>query len=66
MRILGIDPGSTVTGFGVIDASAGRIAHVAHGTVRPPRKLDTAGRLAFIFAQVQSVAADNQHRRTAP
>lgn len=35
MRILGIDPGSRVTGYGVVEVQAGQVAHVAHGTVRP-------------------------------
>ena len=39
MRILGIDPGSAIMGFGVIDSAAGQLAHVAHGTLRPPRSL---------------------------
>lgn len=35
MRILGIDPGSNATGFGVVDRDGARLVHVAHGTVRP-------------------------------
>ncbi len=34
MRILGIDPGSTATGYGVVERRAGGVAHVAHGTLR--------------------------------
>ncbi len=33
-RILGVDPGSRLTGFGVIDVIDGAIRHVAHGTIR--------------------------------
>ena len=33
-RILGIDPGSRVTGFGVVDASGPQYRHVAHGCIR--------------------------------
>ncbi len=32
-RILGIDPGSRITGFGVLDLSADRASYVASGTV---------------------------------
>lgn len=35
MRILGIDPGSRATGFGVVEQQAGRLVHVVHGTLRP-------------------------------
>lgn len=33
VRIIGIDPGSLVTGFGVIDSDGRRSTHVAHGCV---------------------------------
>jgi crossover junction endodeoxyribonuclease RuvC len=45
MRILGIDPGSNATGFGVVERRGGRLVHVAHGTVRPPRGAPLAARL---------------------
>jgi crossover junction endodeoxyribonuclease RuvC len=35
-RILGIDPGLRVTGFGVIDKSGERLAYVASGCIRIP------------------------------
>ena len=50
LRILGIDPGSHVTGFGVIEREGSRIQHVAHGTLRPPRSEGLARRLAAIKA----------------
>ncbi len=34
IRILGIDPGSRITGFGVIDISGSRVSYVASGCVR--------------------------------
>jgi len=34
IRILGIDPGSRITGFGVIDVSGNRVSYVASGCVR--------------------------------
>ncbi len=35
-RILGIDPGSRVTGFGVIDVAGQRLVYVASGCIRTP------------------------------
>ena len=58
MRILGIDPGSTATGFGVVDASGDRIVHVAHGTVRPRREGSPAVRLQFLYAAMADVIAE--------
>jgi crossover junction endodeoxyribonuclease RuvC len=43
LRILGIDPGSRITGFGVIDSDGMRSVYIAHGILRlqgealPPR-----------------------------
>lgn len=34
IRILGIDPGSRITGFGLIDVSGSRVSYVASGCVR--------------------------------
>ncbi|MDD5330090.1 MAG: crossover junction endodeoxyribonuclease RuvC [Sulfuricella sp.] len=36
MRILGIDPGLRVTGFGVIDKSGQQLGYVASGCIRSP------------------------------
>jgi len=48
MRIFGVDPGSTATGFGVVDRVGSQLAHVAHGVLRPPRGAPLSERLAFI------------------
>ena len=48
MRILGIDPGSSVTGYGVVEHVGGRLQHLAHGTLRPPRNQELALRLAKV------------------
>jgi crossover junction endodeoxyribonuclease RuvC len=60
MRILGIDPGSQATGYGVVEqalvGAAGRgLAHVAHGTLRAPRGAAMSGRLALLHAGVLEV-----------
>ena len=34
MRIIGVDPGLNITGFGIIDAERTGCAHVRHGVVR--------------------------------
>ena len=51
VRILGIDPGSIVTGFGVIDATAQGARYVASGNIRAGRG-DMATRLREIFDHV--------------
>ena len=54
VRILGVDPGSIVTGFGVIDTDGVRTFHVAHGHIRA--KGDTfADRLGHIHTELVEV-----------
>jgi crossover junction endodeoxyribonuclease RuvC len=55
LRILGIDPGSLVTGYGVVERHGADVRHVAHGTLRPPRAAALASRLAAIHAGVAGV-----------
>jgi len=61
VRILGIDPGSVTTGFGVIEHVKGRIALVEQGTIRTVKGEDLADRLVKIFVGLGAVIA-----RTAP
>jgi len=55
MHILGIDPGSSVTGYGVVERRAGRLVHVVHGTVRPPSGAPLATRLDHLYRTVAEV-----------
>ncbi len=34
MRVLGIDPGSRITGFGLVESHASELKHVAHGALK--------------------------------
>jgi len=55
MRILGIDPGSRVTGFGVVQVLRnGRLEYIASGCVRVP-KHDLAGRLKTVYDGVAEI-----------
>ena len=54
MRVLGIDPGLTRCGLGVVDGSTGRpLTMVAVGVVSTPSGLDTALRLCAIEAEIE-------------
>jgi crossover junction endodeoxyribonuclease RuvC len=59
MRILGIDPGSNVTGYGVVERAGGRIVHVAHGTLSLPRGTPLPARLAALHRALCEVIADH-------
>jgi crossover junction endodeoxyribonuclease RuvC len=48
MRILGIDPGSVTTGFGVIEYERGRLSLVEQGAIHTPRGAELVERLSVI------------------
>lgn len=52
MRVLGIDPGSRITGFGVVEERAGRLSHVGHGVIRADASAPLEQRLIRIFAEL--------------
>lgn len=54
-RVLGLDPGSRRTGFGVIERSGNRYRCVRHGVVVPPGRLDLPRRLHAIVERVSEV-----------
>jgi len=56
LRVLGIDPGSQCTGYGVLDAVGPRLIYVASGVIRTPQG-SFAGRLCEIFTCVRSIVA---------
>ena len=49
MRILGIDPGYGITGFGVIDADRGKQSLVTCGAITTPAGMDFSARLEIIY-----------------
>src|SRR4051795_1703849 len=54
MRVLGVDPGLTRCGLGVVDGSVGRpLRMVQVGVVRTPTDLDVARRLCLVEAEVE-------------
>jgi crossover junction endodeoxyribonuclease RuvC len=54
VRILGIDPGSRLTGYGVVETAGDRIAWVQHGAIRTNGE-DFPARLAQIYAGIGEV-----------
>ena len=60
MRVLGLDPGSRRTGFGVVERSGNRYLCLAHGTAAPPARLDLARRLCAIAARAGEIM-DQHH-----
>jgi crossover junction endodeoxyribonuclease RuvC len=57
MRLLGLDPGLRLTGWGVIDVDGNRLRHVAHGVVKVAGDRPLAERLNELFDGVAGVIA---------
>jgi crossover junction endodeoxyribonuclease RuvC len=59
VRILGLDPGSRCTGYGLIDWVGSDSVHVAHGCVIA-REAPLAERLRVIFESVEKLIAEHR------
>ena len=55
MRILGIDPGYGITGFGLIEADRGRCALVRCGAITTPAGMDFPARLEIIYEDMRQL-----------
>jgi len=58
MKILGVDPALTVTGYGVIEFKKGRIGLVEAGVIKTTVKQDLAGRLERIYRATEKLISD--------
>ena len=58
VRVLGVDPGTAVTGWGVVERRAGHVSHLAHGAVTMHTRLTLAGKLAAIHAALAELCVE--------
>jgi len=58
MRILGIDPGTATTGYGVVEEVEGDLKSLAFGVVRTPAGQPLPLRLQSIYRAVRNLAAE--------
>ncbi|KFO68053.1 hypothetical protein ER57_06655 [Smithella sp. SCADC] len=55
MRILGIDPGSHVTGYGIIEKKSNYLRHVLHGEIKAQKDSLLSVMLISIYQQLSEV-----------
>ncbi len=55
MRILGIDPGSRATGYGVVEKQGNRLIHVDNGVILTGGSAPLSERLGIIYRQLSAV-----------
>jgi crossover junction endodeoxyribonuclease RuvC len=60
MRIIGIDPGTGILGFGVIDARGGRMKLVTAGVIRTPAHTPLPERLEEIYNGLTEIIAETK------
>jgi crossover junction endodeoxyribonuclease RuvC len=58
MRILGLDPGSRICGYGVIDETAGELAYVECGVLTAPEERPMEDRLGEIARGLREVIGE--------
>lgn len=58
MRILGIDPGTAITGFGVIDTNGNSFKFVDAGVIRTPKEQPMNERLLTVYDEMKELLAE--------
>lgn len=53
--VLGIDPGSIVTGWGLVEVEANQLRHLSHGTIATRTSLGLALRLSQIYRELHKI-----------
>ena len=57
MRVLGFDPGTATTGYGVVEGKGNRLTYIAHGVIVTPPDESFAVRLERIYGEAQGLLA---------
>ncbi|WP_311419756.1 crossover junction endodeoxyribonuclease RuvC [Kingella denitrificans] len=65
IRILGIDPGSRITGFGVIDWHGREPVYVASGCIKTLPNDELAGRIGMIVRSIGDLVAEYRPNQAA-
>ena len=59
MKIFGIDPGSRITGYGVINSKGNKSSHIGSGVIQTKEK-DFQKRLKVIFTEIETLVDEYQ------
>lgn len=60
MRILGLDPGTASTGYGIVDSIDGDLTAVAFGVIKTPAGESASTRLKTIYSELNGLIARYQ------
>lgn len=65
IRILGIDPGLRITGFGLIEKVGNKLAYVSSGCIKTDAKASLPARLGTIYAGLRELVATHKPDQAA-
>jgi len=65
MRVMGIDPGSLCTGYGIVEETGGRLTSIHFGSIKSQSKNPFAQRLKTIYDGLASVMEEYQPNAVA-
>lgn len=57
MKILGVDPGTIITGYGIIDYESPHFSVLDYGSIKPPQGLKLSDRYLFIYHGIEELIA---------
>src|SRR5690242_11859527 len=55
MILIGVDPGTATTGYGVVEKTGGRVVYVACGVIITPPSLDPPARLKQVYDEFSAL-----------
>ncbi len=55
MRILGIDPGTQITGYGILEKRNNHIIHIDNGGIFPPKKAPFYKKISHIHEKISEI-----------
>ena len=65
MRVLGIDPGTAITGYAVVEEELNGLRLIAIGAINTPAKTPLPQRLQTIYSELQAIIAETQPEAAA-
>lgn len=65
MIVLGIDPGTIIMGYGVVENQDGNISLVKYGVLNPPSRSPIGERLSYIYKNLMEIIIKFQPREIA-
>ncbi|MBK9714220.1 MAG: crossover junction endodeoxyribonuclease RuvC [Kouleothrix sp.] len=65
MRTIGIDPGTAIMGWGIVDEQGGALSLVAYGALTTPAGMPAHDRLVILYTGLQKLLAEHRPESAA-